>query len=65
MLAAESRVLCRIGRSALKEQAETDVREMLKLDGSSISQATLTVRGICTSCTAHAALICVFCMVIH
>ena len=34
-----------VGRSALKEQAATDLREMLKLDGTSISEATLTVRS--------------------
>ena len=35
------------GRSALKEQTATEVLEMLKLDGSSISQATIMVRCPC------------------
>ena len=35
------------GRSALKEQTATELLEMLKLDGSSLSQATITVRCPC------------------
>lgn len=52
--AAESKLLFCVCRSALKEQTMTDLREMLQLDGSCISQATLTVRDSCRSCTAHA-----------
>lgn len=36
-----------VGRSALKEQTATELLEMLKLDGSSLSQATIAVRRPC------------------
>ena len=45
MLAVRLKGAVSDGRSALKEQTARDLREMLKLDGSSISQATLTVRA--------------------
>lgn len=35
------------GRSALKEQTAMELLEMLKLDGTSLSQATITVRCPC------------------
>ena len=57
-LAAESDLPCGAGRSALKEQTATDLQEMLKLDGSSISQATLTVRRGRSLCTACAVRVC-------